>query len=166
MVLSMLKLARIESKSIQFEKKEVLLNNVLENALSAVAYLVQNKQQVAKIECSDEILIVTDEAWLVEALINLIKNASDYTGQGGEIRIKAVKNELYTKIMIEDNGCGIDEKDLPHIFKRFYRANSEVNPNSVGIGLSLAKSIIEGLDGSILVRSKVAEGTTFTILFK
>ena len=166
MVLSMLKLARIESKSITFEKKEVILRHILENALSAVEYLIQNRQQVAKIDCPEDIKIATDEGWLTEALINLIKNASDYTKEGGEIKVKAVQNELYIKIMIEDNGCGIPEKDLPHIFKRFYRVNSEVNPNSVGIGLSLTKSIVEGLDGSILVRSKVMEGTTFTILFK
>ena len=131
MVLSMLKLARIEAGAIQFEKQ----------------------------------MLVCDGDWLTEAIINLFKNASDYSGDQTTIHIWTEDNPMYTRIYVKDEGCGIAESELKNIFKRFYRINKEVNPNSVGIGLSLTKSIVEGMGGKISVRSEFGSYTQFILTF-
>ena len=165
MVLSMLKLARIEAKAISFDKVEAYIKPVLLQVEESVKYLTDNKNQTLSIECADDVKATLDPEWLTEAIINLAKNASDYSESGATIKLRAVQDDVFTRIFVEDNGAGISEKDLPHIFKRFYRANSAVNPNSVGIGLSLTKSIVEGMDGHIHVESTEGEGTKFSITF-
>ena len=80
------------------------------------------------------------------------------------MKIKAEKNKIYALISIEDNGCGIAPEDLPHIFKRFYKGKNS-DDNSVGIGLALAKTIIEKDDGYITVDSEVGKGTRFEIKY-
>jgi signal transduction histidine kinase len=106
-----------------------------------------------------------DEEWTAEALINIAKNSIEHTGHGGEIVIELSETPLFSSITIEDNGEGIDKKDLPHIFERFYKGNSSVKTESVGIGLALAKLIVESQNGSISVYSKKCEGTKFVITF-
>ena len=165
MVLSMLKLARIEAKAIEFERKEAYIQPVLLQVEESVRYLTDTKNQKLIVKCPEDVTANLDSEWLTEAIINLAKNASDYSPEGAEIILSAEQDDVFTRIYVEDNGVGIDEKDLPNIFRRFYRVNSAVNPNSVGIGLSLTKSIIEGMDGHIHVDSKVGEGTRFSITF-
>ena len=99
------------------------------------------------------------------ALINIIKNAIEHTTPGGTISLELLENPLYTRILIEDTGEGIIEVDLPNIFKRFYKAKTSKKSDSIGIGLALAKSIIEAHNGIIEVSSKVNIGTRFTITF-
>ena len=109
--------------------------------------------------------ILCDGEWLTEAIINLLKNASDYSGEGTTITIMLEDHELFTKIHVKDEGVGIPEEALPHIFKRFYRVDNSVNPGSVGIGLALSKSIVEGMNGKIHVKSEVGKFTCFTVTF-
>ncbi len=165
MVLSMLKLARIEAGAIQFEEKEVLLPTVLLQAKEGVLFLLQERHQELSISCDDTCILTCDRDWLVEALINLLKNASDYSGENKAIAIEVEQTSIYTRIYVKDEGPGIAQEDIPHIFERFYRVNQAVNPNSVGIGLSLTKSIVEGMGGSIHVESEVGAYTWFVITF-
>lgn len=165
MVLSMLKLARIEAGAIQFEKQDVHLETLLLQAAEGVQYLVNSRNQKLKVDCDSQIKLNCDGDWLVEAVINLLKNASDYSPEGKNIRMEIEETAVYIRIYVKDEGVGIPEKELPNIFKRFYRVHQEVNPNSVGIGLSLTKSIIEGMGGSIKVRSEEGKYTWFVITF-
>ena len=165
MVLSMLKLARIEAGAIQFEKKEAPLLPLLSEAADAVQYLVKDKSQVITVACPESSSLICDRDWLVEAVINLLKNASDYSGEGTDIRIEVESTNVYTRIYVKDEGTGIPEQEIPNIFKRFYRVNHAVNPKSVGIGLSLTKSIIEGMGWSIHVKSEEGEYTWFILTF-
>lgn len=165
MVLSMLKLARIEAGAIQFEKQETLLLPLLSEAGESVRYLLGKRSQELEISCPPDIRLHCDRDWLVEAMINLLKNASDYSGEKAAIRLEAEQNPVYTRIYVKDEGVGIPDAEIPHIFERFYRINRAVNPNSVGIGLSLTKSIVEGMDGSIRVKSKVGSYTWFILTF-
>lgn len=165
MVLSMLKLARIEAGAIQFKKKTVPVKPILAQAAEGVQFLVQKRNQTLQIECDENLQMLCDGEWLTEAIINLLKNASDYSGEGKRIWIEVENNNVYTRIYVKDEGVGIAEKDLPNIFKRFYRVHQEVNPNSVGIGLSLTKSIVEGMDGMIRVQSKEGKYTWFILTF-
>lgn len=165
MVLSMLKLARIEAGAIQFDKKLVPVKPILMQAAEGVQFLMQERKQTLLIDCDDSIQMLCDGEWLTEAIINLLKNASDYSGEGKRIWIEVEDTKVYTRIYVKDEGVGIAECEMPNIFKRFYRVHQEVNPNSVGIGLSLTKSIVEGMDGKIRVQSVEGEYTWFILTF-
>ncbi len=187
MVLSMLKLARIEARVIDFNIRKTSVSAVLDEVRGAVRYLLDAKKQKLTVEFeadgksdsgkdveaengsdsiaeSDrDIYVLADPEWLTEALINIVKNASDYSDEGSSIEIYVEANSVFARVYIRDHGIGIPESELPNIFKRFYRVSSEVNPNSVGIGLALSKSIVEGMDGQIRVNSTVGEGTEFQV---
>ncbi len=178
MVLSMLKLARIEAGAIAFDIGDVNLAAVLSEVAGGVKYLIDTRGQKLTIDCPEDITVKADGPWLTEAIINIVKNASDYSAQRvdvdssekagkevGQISIKVEQNAIFTRIYISDNGMGMSEETMTHIFERFYRESSEVNPNSVGIGLSLSKSIVEGMGGKITVESKLGEGSTFKVQF-
>lgn len=173
MVLAMLKLARIEAGAVQFDIKKCDAKNIVRTAIEGVNYLAEKRSQRMRLEIqgrvgeSDdlEIGILCDGEWLTEAIINLLKNASDYSGEGTTITVTLEEHELFTKLQVQDEGVGIPEEALPHIFKRFYRVDNSVNPGSVGIGLALSKSIVEGMKGKIKVKSEVGKGTCFTITF-
>lgn len=177
MVLSLLKLARIEAGAVTFEKKPCSAAEVAARAAEGVAYLTKARRQTVEIRETDgggrsvippesaPAVLSCDREWLTEALINLLKNASDYSPENTRIQIEIENNSLYTRFYVRDWGTGIPEEAIPHIFERFYRVNHEVNPNSVGIGLSLTKSIVEGMDGRITVRSRAGEYTCFILTF-
>ena len=165
MVLSMLKLARIEAGAITFEIDDVDVGAILSEVEGSVKYLTDTKNQELVIDCPEELTIKADGPWLTEALINIVKNASDYSDENKDIKIHVEKNNVFTRICISDHGMGMSEETMTHIFDRFYRASNDVNPNSVGIGLSLSKSIVEEMGGRITVDSKEGEGSTFKIQF-
>lgn len=165
MVLSMLKLARIEAGAIQFEKHPCSLYAIVAQAKESVVYLTEKRGQQIDVQIDEKQMLVCDGDWLTEAIINLLKNASDYSGEQTTIHIWTEDNPMYTRIYVKDEGCGIAESELKNIFKRFYRINKEVNPNSVGIGLSLTKSIVEGMGGKISVRSEFGSYTQFILTF-
>lgn len=165
MVLSMLKLARIEAGAIQFENAPCDLQAIVAQAKDSVSYLTDKRNQMIEVSIPDSTMLTCDGDWLAESLINLLKNASDYSNANTVITITCEQNPMYTRIYIKDQGCGIAESDMKHIFERFYRVNKEVNPNSVGIGLSLSKSIIEGMGGKISVRSELTKYTEFILTF-
>ncbi|MGN0439101.1 MAG: sensor histidine kinase [Lachnospiraceae bacterium] len=165
MVLSMLKLARIEAGAIVFDNKDQLLLPLLLQAKEGVSFLATSRNQQITITCDETCRLTCDGDWLVEAIINLLKNASDYSGEKKSIAVEVEYSNIYTRIYIKDEGIGIAEEEIPNIFKRFYRVNSEVNPNSVGIGLSLTKSIVEGMGGTIHVQSEVSKYTCFVLTF-
>lgn len=177
MVLSMLKLARIEAEAVTFEITPCSAARIVSQAVESVAYLTEARKQTvhvarrdgggkdAKIPEPADMVLHCDKEWLTEGLINLLKNASDYSPEHTEIAVELEENRLYSRIYVRDQGMGIPEEALPHIFERFYRVNHEVNPNSAGIGLSLTKSIVEGMGGRITVRSRAGQFTCFILTF-
>lgn len=165
MVLSMLKLARIEAGAVSFNINDVSLKSVLEEVKGGTHYLTDRRKQKLNISCPEDVHIKVDYDWMVEAVINIVKNASDYSGEGEDIDITVEQSSVFTRISIRDHGIGMSEETMTHIFERFYRASSEVSPNSVGIGLSLSRSIIEGMKGRITVDSRLGEGSVFKISF-
>lgn len=165
MVLSMLKLARIEAGAVPFQRRNTPLYPLLAEAVQGVGYLTEKREQSVTVECAKDCMLMCDGDWLLEALINLLKNASDYSKTGQTIRLEVEQTSMYTSIYVKDEGIGIPEREIPNVFKRFYRVNQEVNPNSVGIGLSLTKSIIEGMQGSIRVKSEEGKYTWFILSF-
>ena len=116
------------------------------------------------IENKCDALILCDLNWQVEAVTNILKNSVEHSNNGTKIYIKLESNNIYSQITIKDNGVGIDKKDLKHIFDRFYKGKNS-SKDSVGIGLSLAKTIIEKDNGYITVDSELNKGTIFKIRY-
>ena len=113
----------------------------------------------------DYLLLFCDRDWMTEAINNIVKNALDHTKKGTYVRVEWKKFSSMLQIRIKDNGSGIHPEDLHHIFKRFYRSRFSKDTQGLGLGLPLAKAIIEAHDGVIEVDSEPGIGTTFVINF-
>ena len=164
LVESILKLSKIDSNSIKFIKKEVLIKDIINEAVKNVSMLSELKNIKIIVSGDDSIKTICDLKWQVEAITNILKNCIEHSYENKKIYINYNQNNMYTELKIEDNGTGIDAKDLPHIFERFYKGKNS-SSDSVGIGLALSKSIIESNNGYIQVDSKLNKGTTFIIKY-
>ena len=164
LVQNLLKLSKFDANVIKFNKEDVLIKNIVDEAIKKVSALSELKGISIKVSGDKNATINCDFMWEVEAISNIIKNSIEHIGNDGFVEINYTKNKAYSRILIRDNGVGIDSEDLPHIFDRFYKGKN-TNRDSVGIGLALSKSIIEKDNGSISVKSTPNIGTIFTIKF-
>lgn len=164
LVESILKLSKIDSNSIKFIKKEVFIKDIINEAVKNVSMLSEFKNIEIIVSGDDSIKTICDLKWQVEAITNILKNCIEHSYENRKIYINYNQNNMYTELKIEDNGTGIDAKDLPHIFERFYKGKNS-SSDSVGIGLALSKSIIESNNGYIQVDSELNKGTTFIIKY-
>lgn len=164
LVESILKLSKIDSNSIKFIKKEVFIKDIINESVKNVSMLSELKNIEIIVSGDDSIKTICDLKWQVEAITNILKNCIEHSYENRKIYINYNQNNMYTELKIEDNGTGIDAKDLPHIFERFYKGKNS-SSDSVGIGLALSKSIIESNNGYIQVDSKLNKGTTFIIKY-
>ena len=164
LVKSMLKLSKVEAKVIDFEQKEVRMNELIKRSVASSLIPMEIKDIKLNISGDENTSYKGDINWSSEAFVNIIKNCVEHTPQGGKIDINYNQNPLYCEVVIKDSGEGIDKKDLPHIFKRFYKGKTS-KEDSVGIGLAMAKSIIESQNGDIYVESEKNKGTEFHIIF-
>lgn len=161
MIKSLLNLSKIDAKAIKFKKNEVNLNLIIREVLTSLDMLsVENNVEIV-FEEKDKAIICGDKEWIREALINIVKNSIEHS-KNSSVRVSIEKSKVFTKVIIKDNGEGIKKEDIPNIFNRFYRSNK---PNSVGIGLSLSKSIIEANNGYIEVSSELGGGSEFRVVF-
>ncbi len=163
LVTSLLKLSRLDSGSVELIKETVNLNKLIEASIDPVRISLELKEINVMNQVDKSIYIDVDFNWTKEALVNIIKNAYEYTPVKGNITINASVNPLYTELRITDNGCGIPKDKLPFIFDRFYKVNKD--SDSIGIGLNMTKRIIHEQLGEIEVESKVKQGPTFIIKF-
>ena len=163
LILALLKLSRLDAGVVEFENKEINLKNLVEDIVSDLDVVIDIKQ-INLIKNIKDVTITGDYNWNKEAILNIIKNAVEHTQEGKNVYIDIDENDVYSKITVTDEGNGIDEKDLKHVFEKFYKA-TDSDPNSFGIGLALSKSIIEKQNGYISVDSKIGEGTTFIIKY-
>jgi len=163
LVESLLKMAMLESGTINFQKKKVNIRDVLEKSVLPVQALSQVKGVSIRILAGNDAHMICDDKWTVEACTNIVKNAVEHSKPGGAVEVSAESTGLFTKIRIKDNGGGIAEKDLPHIFERFYRGGQTPGAESVGVGLSLSKLIVEGQGGLLFARSEPGKGSVFEI---
>ena len=164
LVEDLLKLSKFDVNVVKFEEHEVPINNLISKAINNVEMIAELKNINIKVENHNEDKILCDEKWQVEAITNLLKNCIEHSKENSTILIKTSSNKIYKSIEITDHGEGISEKDLPHIFERFYKGQN-ASKDSVGIGLALAKTMIEKNNGSITVDSKKGKQTTFRIKY-
>lgn len=167
---ALLKLSKFDANTIKFNRKEEKIRDIIDQAQQNVETLCDLRK--IKIETIPDFgqapfrnpEVVCDIKWQVEAITNIIKNCVEHSESGTQISIKYGKNDLYSEILIEDQGSGIDPEDLKHIFERFYKGKNS-SKDSVGIGLSLAKTIIEKDNGYITVESEIGKGSKFCIRY-
>lgn len=164
LVISLLKLAKFDAGAIKMNDQEVNVKKLINHVLSNLAIIIDVKNIKIEQKIDDNIMLKADYNWQLEALTNIIKNAIEHSHDNGTIHIDVENNSMFVKIKIRDEGEGIDKKDIKHIFDRFYKAKKS-SENSIGIGLSLAKTIIEQENGYIKVDSEVGKGTTFEIKY-
>lgn len=164
LLISLLKLSRIEAGVIEFKKENIALKKLIKNAIKNVEIMSEVKNSKIDIKINEQASFIGDYNWELEAITNLLKNAIEHSHEGGKIEIKGEENPLYSKLIIKDYGSGISEVDLQNIFKRFYKGENSKS-DSFGIGLNLAKNIIEKDNGYIKVDSALNKGTTFEIKY-
>lgn len=165
LIQSMLKITRLDAGSIVFEKDHYSISNIISNAISELTTRADNEKKEIVIDGDLEQMLFCDMEWTSEAIGNIVKNALDHTNGGGKIYISWERTPAMIRILITDNGHGIALEDIHHIFKRFYRSKNTLETQGIGLGLPLAKAIIEGQGGIISVWSERLHGTTFTLSF-
>ena len=163
LVQTLLKLSKFDANSIEFTNSEVYVKELLDESMEKLSALCDLKNIKVNISGDNDIKVICDVKWQVEALTNIIKNSIEHSEQNSNIDITYDKNKMYTKIEIKDYGKGIAKEDLPHIFERFYKGKN-ASSDSVGIGLALAKTIIEKNNGNIRVETEEGKGSKFIVI--
>ncbi len=164
LVISMLKLSKLDANVVQFYEEKINLKKFIDEIIKNLEIPIEIKNQQIVIEGNQNASFVGDYKWQQEAVTNIIKNCIEHNKENGKIYIKYEENTLFTKITIRDEGEGMTKEDLKHIFERFYKGQNS-SENSVGIGLALAKNIIEKNNGMISCKSELDKGTEFVIKY-
>ena len=162
LIKNLLTLSQLEAGVLEMKSDKILLPNMMSEIEESLEVMAETSEVELNVQTPGGLELRGDKHWLREALTNIIKNSIEHTASGGYVRVDAFDNNIFTCIKISDNGKGIAKEHLPHIFERFYKADN-TSKNSVGIGLAMAKQIINQHAGTIEVESEVNEGTTFTI---
>lgn len=164
LVISLLKLSKLDASSVSFINKDEYIKDIVEESIKNVSAICDLKNIKINVVGDSKAIINCDMKWQIEALTNIIKNCVEHSRYNSCIDINFEENKMYSKIEIKDHGTGIDKDDLPHIFDRFYKGKNS-SSDSIGIGLALAKSIIDKNNGYITVESKIEEGSKFIIKY-
>ena len=165
LIMNLLKVGRLEAGAVNFKRERQPLRETIDLAVSSLVGETERKNQKLIVTGDLDCEVVHDREWLGEAISNITKNAIEHTQDGGEIEIRVSEGKIIKNIYIKDNGPGIPKDIRKKVFKRFYKGESSTDPKSIGIGLSLSKSIVEELGGEIRLISEEGEGTTFIISF-
>lgn len=163
LVQALLKLSKFDANTVHFIKKENDLEMIVKEAVKNVSTLCDLRNINIKLNTLENAKVMCDAKWQIEAITNIIKNAIEHSKDNSSIIINIDNNRVYSKIEVIDFGDGISKRDIKHIFERFYKG-ANATSNSIGIGLALAKTIIEEDKGTIAVESNESN-TKFTIKY-
>lgn len=161
----LLRVMRLDAGSVTFTPQPVNIRELAKTAAADLEVRAESERKQIIFDGNRESVLYCDAEWTAEALSNLIKNGLDHTGADGIVKVSWQRSPAMTRICVEDNGSGILPEDIHHIFKRFYRSQTSEDSQGVGLGLPLARSIIEGQGGTLSVESIAGEGTVFTASF-
>ena len=162
LITTLLKLSKLDSGAVKFKKEKVRVEELIDEALESLLVSLELKK-VKVIKKHLDFNLICDRAWMREALTNILKNAYEHVLENGNIIINGEDNPVYKAIIITDDGVGIKKKEIKNIFKRFYSTSS--SKNSMGIGLNMARIIVQKHNGKIEVTSEPGKYTTFKIMF-
>lgn len=158
-------MSRLETGILQIHKEDQNLYETIRHAVADVVPEAALKGIDLYVNCEENMMIRHDSKWTEEAIYNILDNAFKYTEPGGEIHIQTERQELFFKISISDTGKGIAPERQAEIFTRFYREPEVHDKPGVGIGLYLARTIMELQKGYIEVQSEIGEGASFHLYF-
>ena len=159
-----LKLARLQAGTVEYRIASGSVYRIADKACAALYELAAENGTQIELKIPQEIMLECDELWLCEAVSNLVKNACEHT-KNGTVTISAKQTPLCTELIIQDNGEGIADEDIPQLFRRFYSKSNDKDPSAVGIGMSIAKQITEDLGGKMYIDSTVGKGTSIRLEF-
>ena len=162
LITTLLKLSKLDSGAVKFKKEKVRVEELIDEALESLLVSLELKK-VKVIKKHLDFNLICDRAWMREALTNILKNAYEHVLENGNIIINGEDNPVYKAIIITDDGVGIKKEEIKNIFKRFYSTSS--SKNSMGIGLNMARIIVQKHNGKIEVTSEPGKYTTFKIMF-
>lgn len=165
LVQNLLKLTKLDAGAIVLEQAAENVADMMRDIALQFAYRARQEQKEILLSGPEDLSLFCDRDWLSEAIDNIVKNAFDHTEPGANIRMAWKTLPFGVQIVIQDTGCGIHPEDLYHIFKRFYRSRFSKDKQGLGLGLPLAKAIVEAHGGTIAVDSTLGDGTTFTLNF-
>ena len=165
LVQNLLKITKLDAGAIVLEKATENVADMMRDIELHFAYRARQEKKKIILSGSDHLSLFCDRDWLSEAIDNIVKNAFDHTESGAVIGITWRALPSGIQIGVKDNGCGIHPEDIHHIFKRFYRSRFSKDTQGIGLGLPLAKAVIEAHEGAIEVDSELGRGTSFTINF-
>lgn len=164
LISALLKLSKLDAGTAYFKEDKIRLQDIVTHSLETILIPMELKEQTLDMKIEEDAFIIGDMSWTVEAVLNIIKNCMEHTPNHGSIIIEGICNSIYTELIIEDNGEGISKEDLPHIFERFYKGKNSA-PQSIGIGLALARQIIVRQNGTVKAENKKDGGVRFVIRF-
>ena len=162
LIQSLVKLSRMENGIISVHPKQTAVSELLEGLMRQFRKKAREKQLQFTL-CKTDVCAQFDLKWTQEAVGNIVDNAMKYTEEGGQVSIEVIPYAMFVRIDITDTGIGIKEAEIPKIFTRFYRSLSVAELPGVGIGLYLAREIIQAQKGYIKVTSKVGHGSVFSV---
>lgn len=165
LVQGLLKMVRVEAGAIEMNLRKNSLTDTVEQAVTPFLEMASQRRIRLHIDVPDDICFHHDRDWTAEAVGNIIKNAIEHTPDDGKVTISASQTPLVAELRIIDTGRGMEVAEIPHVFERFYSKNKSPDCKNVGIGLSLAKEIIEKNNGSIYVKSAPGVGSEFIVTF-
>ncbi|MEZ3491295.1 MAG: HAMP domain-containing histidine kinase [Lachnospiraceae bacterium] len=163
LVQNLLKITRLDAGAIILEKNFENVSDMMHDIEQHFAYRAKQEQKELILSGDDDIMLFCDREWMIEAVSNLVKNAFDHTDAGKHICVEWKQMPDMLQIVVEDNGCGIHSEDVYHIFKRFYRSRFSKDTQGIGLGLPLAKTIVELHGGNMKVDSVLGKGSAFII---
>ncbi|MDE6892804.1 MAG: HAMP domain-containing histidine kinase [Lachnospiraceae bacterium] len=160
---SLIKMSRLETGTFALNPVLARLNDTIAQAMNTVWAKAEQKNIELSAQCGADIMVRHDIKWTAEAMGNILDNAIKYTPEGGRVSVTVCPWQFYTRIDISDTGIGIPKEHYNDVFQRFYRAEEVAAEEGVGLGLYLANGIVTRQKGYISVKSKVGEGTTFSV---
>lgn len=165
LVQNLLKITKLDSGSMVMEKEWENVADMMDDIMRQFAYRAEQEHKELIFSGDGEVRLFCDRGWLVEAIDNMVKNALDHTKEGDTVSVEWKQLTSIVQVVVKDNGSGIHPEDIHHIFKRFYRSRFSMDVQGIGLGLPLAKAVIEAHNGTIEVDSELGAGTVFVINF-
>lgn len=170
LVATLLKMAKVDAGALHMESRPVSVASMVARACAPLELPLDLRGIALVIEIPGNVRFTGDETWCAEAVENIVKNSMEHCQAGGTITIRAEEDALACRISISDDGPGISEEDLPHLFERFYRGTASREGAGFGVGLALARSLVSGQGGTLRAANVPGEdgssaGAVFEIAF-
>lgn len=164
LTVALLNLAKLDNGTLKMQPRWVRVGELIEEVVRKLEILAEVSGVTIVTTGDLQAEVRVDPGWQVEALLNIVKDCLEHSQNGGEVKIAVQDSAVFTRVTISDTGEGIPAREVRHIFERFYKA-SNARPESVGVGLALARQLIEADNGQVRVKSREGVGTEFVVRY-